>query len=360
MNGHYVFAWDARRHGLPKDYAAASAMAKELYDKQDGEPGEGLPLFADAVDSYLREYGDEDCLEQFLWDLPKRARSNGRAAMRIEMPYEDWEHILVKMVEEAARHQVVLVDEEMVMVFLPDGKVLPAARKKAWQGMCAAWRQDAEFPKSKGQFKKWFEPQFLMVLGKYGEFKRKKMTWLGESTSYNGLISDDVVLYTDFNIDGSDGNYDVDVWLSVSQPAVSAVSHKFKFIFPEIVFWGKIFSEIIGGPYEGRRVSNIEDAKLMLRDLEGFLSRVLPLCLGVKTLDMLLNGDADIRFRDHFHNMIHMPQCLIVARLAGNPNFEELVVKLGSTDGWYANGEYKESEWPKLVEYLRNEVKPIV
>ena len=56
-----------------------------------------------------------------------------------------------------------------------------------------------------------------------------------------------------------------------------------------------------------------------------------------------------------------MPQCLIVARLAGNPHFEELVVKLGErAQGRLANAEVWETEWPKLVEYLRNEVKPIV
>ncbi|HEX5277539.1 MAG TPA: hypothetical protein VFW42_07720 [Fluviicoccus sp.] len=358
MNGHYVFAWDARRHGLPKDYAAAAAMAKELYDKQDGEPGEGLPLFADAVDAYLREYGDEDCLEQFLWDLPKRARSNGRAAMRMEMPYEDWEHILVKMVEEAARHQVVLVDEEMVMVFLPDGKVLPAARKKVWRGLCAAWGPDVEFPKSKGQFKKWFEPQFLRVLGKYGDFKRgKEGDFL--APTFNRSF-EKTRQFSDFEIEGGGGTYSVDVWFVCAHQSVAEIAHKFKFIDQELVFSEIIFRTFFSDPYEGRHVTNVDDARGLLRDLDETLGKILPLCESIQGLDSLLNGEVDIRFRDHFHNYVYMPQCLIVARLAGNPHFEELVVTLGSTDGWYANGEYKENEWPKLVEYLRNEVKPII
>lgn len=288
MNGHYIFAWDARRHGLPKNYDAAVGMAQELYAKQDGESGEGLPLFADAVDAYLRENGDEDCLEQFLWDLPKRARSNGRAAMRMEMPYEDWEHILVKMVEEAARHQVVLFDEEMVMVFLPDGKVLPAARKKIWQGLCAAWGPDAEFPTSKGQFKKWFEPQFLRVLGKYGEFKKRKED--GALLPAYELHYGHTIQYIEYTLEGSGRDFFVDFWFTATQSSVAQHALKFKFIDPEEVFSDTIFGRICGENSEGRKISNSDEARELLKDLDGILNNILPCCESVKGLDSLLTG----------------------------------------------------------------------
>ena len=60
-----------------------------------------------------------------------------------------------------------------------------------------------------------------------------------------------------------------------------------------------------------------------------------------------------------------MPHCLIVARLTNNPQFEELCINLGafgegSKRDWGANASARESEWPKLVKYLREEVKPLV
>ena len=86
----------------------------------------------------------------------------------------------------------------------------------------------------------------------------------------------------------------------------------------------------------------------------------------IKGVDALLNGDVDEVVKNEVHSTIYMPYCLIVARLAGNPNFEELAVSLGT----YGKGSGKfwgkfdhtiiSAGWPKLVKYLREEVKPLV
>lgn len=60
-----------------------------------------------------------------------------------------------------------------------------------------------------------------------------------------------------------------------------------------------------------------------------------------------------------------MSHALIVARLANNPNFEDLAVSLGQfgvgEKSWSARLKIAPSiAWPKLVQYLRDEVKPLV
>jgi len=82
--------------------------------------------------------------------------------------------------------------------------------------------------------------------------------------------------------------------------------------------------------------------------------------LSISRLDDLLNRDLDPRYRNRFHNYVYKPQCLIVARLADNPNFETLAEELAVETGWYGNEDVWREEWPKLVKYLREEVKPIV
>ena len=77
-------------------------------------------------------------------------------------------------------------------------------------------------------------------------------------------------------------------------------------------------------------------------------------------IDQLLNGDADIRYRKYFHNYVYKPQCLIIAKLAGNKKFEELVNELSSEEGLLGNAFVWKEEWPQLVKYLREEVKPII
>ncbi|MBL0229865.1 MAG: hypothetical protein IPP76_03315 [Moraxellaceae bacterium] len=58
-----------------------------------------------------------------------------------------------------------------------------------------------------------------------------------------------------------------------------------------------------------------------------------------------------------------MPYALIIARLANNPNFEQLTINLApekNKNFWFANPVPYTIAWPKLVKYLREEVKPLV
>lgn len=80
----------------------------------------------------------------------------------------------------------------------------------------------------------------------------------------------------------------------------------------------------------------------------------------------MLNGDIDERVRNSVHTRYDMPYALIIARLANNPNFEKLAIDLGKygKDSGKFWGKFSYSEvaiaWPKLVQYLRDEVKPLV
>ena len=76
-------------------------------------------------------------------------------------------------------------------------------------------------------------------------------------------------------------------------------------------------------------------------------------------LDKVINCEDNV-FSKCLHDYIYMPQCLVLARLANNDNFEQLVLKLSGAKKWRVNKEFKETEWPRLVKYLREEVKPLV
>ncbi|RZU46943.1 hypothetical protein EV700_1329 [Fluviicoccus keumensis] len=357
MSNHYIVAWDARHHGMPKDFAVAGEQAARLLTQEEG-PSAGLQSFAEEVAAYLQNCGEEGW-QQFLWDLPGRAKGNGRAAMRIEMPYEDWQHILVKMVEVAAKHQVVLYNENLVMVFLPSGQVLPAARNKIWQGLQAAWSAGSEFPQTKGQFKKWFDPQFDTVLARHGNFVKDKNPWENRLVAFI-RDGDFCKQYISYICDNYDGVLNVEVSLRVSCKAVQEICQHFKFFGEDTVFSADLFFRVLKWPTERRDISSFQDADRWLNAMEEALFPAMDLACTIQGLDLLLNGEADTRYRDHFHNYVFKPQCLIVARLAGNPRFEELVEELSVETGWHANASVRKTEWPRLVQYLREEVKPIV
>ena len=86
----------------------------------------------------------------------------------------------------------------------------------------------------------------------------------------------------------------------------------------------------------------------------------------IKSIDALINGDIDKAIKNHVHSSVYAPFALIAARLAENPNFDELAVSLGTygAGSGRAWGKFNYAEvavgWPKLVKYLREEVKPLV
>lgn len=88
--------------------------------------------------------------------------------------------------------------------------------------------------------------------------------------------------------------------------------------------------------------------------------------LNIKGVDNFLNGDIDERVTKEMHRHLYMPYCLIAARLANNRNFEELAINLGKygKDSGKFWGKFNYSEvavaWPKLVQYLRDELKPLI
>ena len=59
-----------------------------------------------------------------------------------------------------------------------------------------------------------------------------------------------------------------------------------------------------------------------------------------------------------------MPYALIIARLANNSNFDDLAVCLGQfgvgEKFWSATKTIPSVAWPKLVQYLGDEVKPLI
>ena len=86
----------------------------------------------------------------------------------------------------------------------------------------------------------------------------------------------------------------------------------------------------------------------------------------IKGVDALINGDTNEAIKNNVHSSCYTPLALIAARLAGNPNFDKLAVSLGTygAGSGRAWGKFSHSEvaiaWPKLVKYLREEVKPLV
>jgi hypothetical protein len=361
MSMPFVFLWDAARHGTPKSYEQALEMWDELYHRTEKEEtvSEKLVAFGEEFGQFIDNSGEESWLNVLAGTgaYVRRCRS---AVLRLELPDTDWQPVLVKMVEVANKHGLVALHEDGVSLFLPNGKVLPANRAKTWKALQAALKQEGGFPQTLAQFKKWLTPQVEMMLTRHGEWVKGNLPWGNGELGYVKSVND-TKLYIAVDDYGGGGRFCFDVIFFCSHPLVESICRKFRFISPEIVFWGGALTSILGYSSKAQvMVMSAIEAMTILNNCEEAIFPSLDSVDSLRGLDDLLNGVADIRYRDMFHNYVYKPQCLIVARLAGNPNFETLAEELAVETGWYGNEDVWKEEWPKLVKYLREEVQPIV
>jgi hypothetical protein len=131
-----------------------------------------------------------------------------------------------------------------------------------------------------------------------------------------------------------------------------------------IIFFMPISKIFKTTDYDVKVVSRIE-VESQLAVVKREVISLLDHAKDIKGLDALMNGAVSPLFRDTIQHKFDMPHCLIVARLANNPQFEELAVSLGtygpkSGRSWGSHAPHQITEWPKLVKYLREEVKPLV
>jgi len=350
---------DPARHGTPKSYEQAIDLWNTIHRQPEESVSEKIAAFGEEFGQFI----DNSCEESWLNVLGGTgayARACRTAVLRLELPDTDWQPVLVELVEIANKHGLVVLDEQGVTVFLPNGKVLPAGRAKGWNGLKAALKEEGGFPQTLGQFKKWLTPQVEMMLARHGDFVQAHLPTGDKQLGYvntNGESS----MYIYLTFEGSGGLFGFDIKFDITNNSVYEVMSKFNFKFSYTVCRGGIITDIFSDkPYTDYYVNSYARAFEVLYAFEHELFPAFKNFVSIKGLDDLLNGRINNLFSSHFHNFVFKPQCLILARLAGNPYFEEIAVELAVDSGWFANEGVWKEEWPKLVKYLREEVQPVV
>ncbi|WP_207224618.1 hypothetical protein [Fluviicoccus keumensis] len=102
------------------------------------------------------------------------------------------------------------------------------------------------------------------------------------------------------------------------------------------------------------------DVNFVMSKISDPFLRVADRLMTLKGLDEVMNGDGDTKVRDYSVMRAHQPHALVIARLAGNPNFEKLAIDLKNAGNPMGNAPIMDEGWPKLVDYLCNHVAPLV
>ncbi len=367
-NRHDVIIWDADVYGVEKDYEKIVQQARALA-LQEAKLSDTLLAFARDVESRSQDENLEPAVFRYLQHFEARIIAANKAACKIALPeYEPrWRSLIDILIEEITRHELVLCDEELELVFLPDDSILSPRTKKNESQPLIELEDQIDFPVTLKQFHQLFRTKVDELLGEHGFILVEEVH--DDEEFYIRYVKAITMgkLSLTVSYQGGRGSFEPDLCLSIIEDNMISIAQKSDFSFPMIGGGGIILPVLV---VKKRNLDScINNWKKFEELLSLFRESVLrwsDAVKDIKDIDALINGEMDEDVKNKVHSSLYAPYALITARLAGNPNFEELAISLGSygADSGRNWGKFGYSEvavaWPKLVKYLREEVKPLV
>jgi len=302
-----------------------------------------------------------------LVNFEARIKEANTAAYRFTLPDYNWYSLIKILLAVAREHDLVFLDEQMDLLSLPDGEIKPVRSAIYWLGILDGEEYHDDFPQTLSEFYQVFKTHLNELLAEHDfvltedtlleEDDEFSINYVRQTSSGNHEIS--------FSCQGGDGQFILVVFFQLVENTMNNIAQLSD--FEGVGGWGVFFriANILSLQENGFKIYSWESFEELLQTLRQTALTWSNSALDIKGMDALLNGDIDKRVKNSVHNRLFMPYALIVARLANNPNFEDLVVSLGQFGvggkSWPAGTKTIPSvAWPKLVKYLREEVKPLV
>jgi hypothetical protein len=368
-----VYVWDPAPYGIPKNYNEAQKTYQSLLKNGVGHSTDKINQFGEKVAAWLQTnplitHVMQDCLYFMVEDIQQKPSE----VVEIDLSRDDTTEKLRQIVRFAQMCDLVVAYDEFGMVFLPDGRVIPENGADMWEAVTHLLdAPNPAFPPSLTQFYQLLDSRMAVMAERHGMHKTKLFFWRDHNAYMRTFEGGDQ--YLSYHLRGDLDEYIVEFNLYLNHKQTVDIYNQFNFIKRNYVDKLRVvgslnrkyyfqFQKVVG---KYGQITNHQELNAALVLFEHFIFKViLDVATNIKGLDYLINGEGE----DHIlyapnHNEkknFNSPLSLIVARLAGNPNFEELVIKRESEKDWGINQTARETEWPKLLKYLREEVKPIV
>lgn len=352
-----IALWDPRRFGPePANFDEASRMYAKLAGLKD-EPNNAFAIFAQRIQSHVQIYlGKDEVLMHMFGHFVEVAKSCQRALFIIDMPANARSELLPLMATTASALGLVLFDESLGLVLTQQG-VLEAP----WRGGARAdarKEEPSDFPTKLADFKKKALLDLNAFFNKHG-FLEGKILRYGE---YQDVLQREVVggvQQISFVIESKYGDFFTHIYVSVDSPAVASVWDAFG-VRPQ--FRPVYFN--IGSVFYGQElcIKSWADWDDVMQCLAHKLMPVLDRAVDIQGMDAVVNGDEfpDVRDRGAWL-MKKQPNALIIARLADNPSYADLVNILRESYLRYTTGEERQNrlnDFDRLVNHLLS-VEPL-
>jgi hypothetical protein len=367
-----VYVWDPAPYGMPKNYNEARNSYQSLLKNNEHRSTDKLNQFAEKIAAWLKTNPQvTSILKDFMSVRVEDILQKPSEIFRTHLGEDDKTEKLRKIVQFAQACGLVVAYDEFAMVFLPDGRVIPESANDMWEAVTGLLdAPNPAFPPSLTQFYSLLDSRVSVIAARHGMHKTKLFFWRNHDAYMRTIEGGEQ--YLSYCLRGDLDEYEVDFELHLNNTQALDIYNQFGFSKTDYVYtlsafgslnrkYRRQFLELVG---RYGKITNTQELEAALVFFEHFIfDEILDVATDIKGLDYLMNGDEGedhILFANYSDTMsFYSPLSLIVARLAGNPHFEELVVKR-ELKSWGLNEDVRETQWPKLLKYLREEVQPIV
>lgn len=376
MSGHIIYIWDATNHGQPQSFDEAVTTFQKLIKEIPEQPTSAMLAFAQRIQDIIR-FGsntDEE-LRRLYGNFVDKVKQHPFALLAVELPYNNYLPVMRMIVETATALQLVAYDDQQGLVFLPSGDIFPESRAEIWLGALAHLDSNKDFPKNVKAFETYVKPMLEEMMIRHG-FIKKHIPKQKYDSKAQGMVEVQTPIYSKLipigecyvSLSYAKGRhgYGIPASLHIKYEPVDVIYNKFDFVntYSYSTFHIQLLIDLLSEkdmPNKSFDINSHQDILDRLVIMEKTIFPFFETLHDLKSLDNLLNGNINLRFKEAMQGRgVYAPRCLIVARLANNPHFEELAVTLAKPRSPGANEDALPTEWPKLVKYLSDEVKPLV
>lgn len=365
-----IALWDPEINGFPRSYEEATAIYLKLSDGEKSTSNSKLIKFASMFDVLLKDSELDQDLRHCYESIQRYAQQNQLALYTVGLPQSGSIDALKKIVENAQAAGIIVFYDMMGAVFLPDGQVFPEDKAEMWRGALAYIENPPDFPRTLKGFKKLADPLFTAMAERHG-MRKVELPFIHDTMGYVREVTLGQQ-YLTWNLLGSAGEYKIEVRVYFYNYDIFKIYDSFDFYknmkaigitLPHELSQINVskYKEFTQNPYS--EITNHQSLKNVIDFFEYYtFSEILDPAQDIKGFDKVYNYKDidDTLYRIDERKNLYSPCSLILARLVGNPRFEEMVAAYEADPNWGANRKAKVTEFPKLLDFLRNQVKPIV
>jgi hypothetical protein len=179
MSSNPLYLWDPFKSfgKLPETFEEAIEMLNKLDEPVPPQSNHKFVCFAQRMKQYLAgdAYKNNEAITELYTGLEKDAYEQTTPVFQVELPEEFEDRLaaeeLIAMV--ATGYGLAVFDDNIGLVFLPHGKILPESKIEDWKGALEflKLKKQEEFPKTIPKFTKLVEPKMDALMQKYGFYK---------------------------------------------------------------------------------------------------------------------------------------------------------------------------------------------